>query len=166
MPCPSCNESEGLCCFTSLFPLLQLLTQHSIFPNLTRPSPTRVQPARIIHRLAVLPSMSSATAIKDLKEGNAIEEDLAKLLKGGLNTIADNMLQECRKRSAALEDLEENLEEVGCVGRTLARSQSCADSKLGGRAPKGFKEGRGQSLSRPCAECYYQALQESCRREL
>jgi hypothetical protein len=56
--------------------------------------------------------MSSAAVIKCLKEGNAIETDMVKMMKEGLNLIADSMLQECRKRNAALEDLEEGLEKV------------------------------------------------------
>jgi hypothetical protein len=40
---------------------------------------------------------------------------MIKLLKDGLNTIADGMLQECRGRNAVLGDLEEDLEKVGAV---------------------------------------------------
>jgi hypothetical protein len=59
--------------------------------------------------------MSPVTTIQGLKAGNAVEEDMIKLLKDGLNTIADGMLQECRKRNAVLGDLEEDLEKVGAV---------------------------------------------------
>jgi hypothetical protein len=59
--------------------------------------------------------MSPVATIQGLKEGNAVEEDMIKLLKEGLNTIADGMLQECRKRNATLEDLKEDLEKVGVV---------------------------------------------------
>jgi hypothetical protein len=37
---------------------------------------------------------------------------MVKMMKEGLNLIDDSMLQECRKRNAALEDLEEGLEKV------------------------------------------------------
>jgi hypothetical protein len=59
--------------------------------------------------------MSSAAAIKDLKEGNTIEEDMVKMMKEGFNAIADGMLLECRKRNATLEDFEEGLKKVGVV---------------------------------------------------
>ncbi|KAF2687310.1 hypothetical protein K458DRAFT_188970 [Lentithecium fluviatile CBS 122367] len=59
--------------------------------------------------------MSSAATIKALKESNTIEEDLVNMMKEGLNMIADSMLQECRKRNAALEDLEEKMgQELAC----------------------------------------------------
>jgi hypothetical protein len=35
---------------------------------------------------------------------------MVEMMKEGLNLYADSMLQECRKRNAALEDLEEGLE--------------------------------------------------------
>jgi hypothetical protein len=72
----------------------------------------------VLIRIAVPLSMSSAGTVEALKEGNAIEEELVQTMKRGLNIIADNMLQECRKRKAVLEDLEETLVQVGDVQYT------------------------------------------------
>jgi hypothetical protein len=84
--------------------------------NVARTSSRRTQRARsgIVPHSRLI-NMSPVTTIQGLKEGNAIEADMIKLLKEGLNNIADGLLHECRKRNAALEDLEEDLGKVGAV---------------------------------------------------
>jgi hypothetical protein len=56
--------------------------------------------------------MSSAQIIEGLKQGNALEMELVKKLREGLDAITTGMQKECANRSDALSKLKESLAKV------------------------------------------------------
>jgi hypothetical protein len=63
--------------------------------------------------------MSSAQIIEGLKQGNALEMELVKKLKEGLDFITTGMQTECSNRSDALSKLKETLAKVWWRGSPL-----------------------------------------------